>query len=84
MFLKGRKVTLALDYDADILKPLEGLPDFKQNFIDSKQHQEQKRTIIKTALIEVLEAKHSSPTYRLSVTAVKTTHLPLTVLRHFF
>lgn len=66
VFLKGRKVTLALDYDADILKPLEGLSDFKQNFIDSNQHQDQKRTIIKTALIEVLEAKHSSPTYRLS------------------
>jgi hypothetical protein len=66
VYLKDRKVTLALDYDADILKPLEGLPDFKQHFIDSKQHHEQKHTIIKTALIEVLETKHNGSTYRLT------------------
>ncbi len=66
VFLKGRKVTLVLDYDDESLRPLGELAVFKEHFIDSKQHQEQKNTIIKTALIEVLEQKLSSSMYRLS------------------
>ncbi|MGR2738149.1 hypothetical protein ACUY1T_06825 [Billgrantia sp. Q4P2] len=66
VFLRDRKVTLVLDYDDGSLRPLEKLSGFKEHFIDSRQHQDQKNTIIKTSLIEVLEARQSGTEYRLS------------------
>ena len=55
IFLQGEKLELSLVYNADDLVPLEGLKQFIENFVKAEIHKEQKATIIKTVLIEMLK-----------------------------
>ena len=55
IFLHGEKLELSLSYKPDDLKPLVGLKQFIAEFVDADIHKEQKITIIKSVLIEMLK-----------------------------
>lgn len=66
VFLKDRKIELSLNYSADDLKPLTGLAAFHEQFIESEQHREPKKTIVRTALMEVMEKEEARQRVNLS------------------
>jgi hypothetical protein len=56
IFLQGEKLELSLSYSSGDLKILEGLNEFIDNFVKADIHKDQKATIIKGALIEMLKS----------------------------
>lgn len=57
------KTELRCEYTATDLRPLAGLEEFAQNYFESDHHRDQKRTIIRNALLEIFKGK---PVVRLS------------------
>lgn len=51
------KVELRCEYSAADLRPLDGLDEFAKNYFESDHHQDQKRTIIRNALIEIFKGQ---------------------------
>lgn len=56
IFLQGEKLELSLAYSADDLKELDGLDRFISDFVKADIHKDQKATIIKGVLIEMLKS----------------------------
>lgn len=56
IFLHGSKLEIKLSYSEADLKPLVGLQEFVRDFVDAEIHKEQKKTIIKSVLFEMLKA----------------------------
>jgi hypothetical protein len=57
VFLHKEKIEITSEYSADDLHDLTGLTEFEVNFICSETHQEQKRTILKTVLLELFSGQ---------------------------
>jgi hypothetical protein len=55
IFLQGEKLELSLKYSASDLTKLKGLDNFIRDFVKAKIHRDQKATIIKGVLIEMLK-----------------------------
>lgn len=55
IFLQGEKLELSLAYSSSDLKKLEGLEKFILDFVKADIHKDQKATIIKGVLIEMLK-----------------------------
>ena len=55
IFLQGEKLELSLSYSSGDLIKLEGLDQFISDFVKAEIHKEQKATIIKGVLIEMLK-----------------------------
>lgn len=55
IFLHGEKLELSLIYKLDDLRPLKGLKKFILDFVSAEIHKEQKVTIIKDVLLEMLK-----------------------------
>lgn len=51
------KVELRCEYSVDDLRPLDGLDEFAQNYFESEHHRDQKRTIIRNALLEMFKGQ---------------------------
>ena len=51
------KVELRCEYSATNLCPLDGLDEFAKNYFESDHHQDQKRTIIRNALLETFKGQ---------------------------
>ncbi|MEK6669979.1 MAG: hypothetical protein AABZ19_14245 [Pseudomonadota bacterium] len=51
------KVELRCEYSADDLRRLDGLEEFAQNYFESDHHRDQKRTIIRNALLEMFKGQ---------------------------
>lgn len=64
-FLSKERLEVTPEYEAKDLHDLKALPEFQSEFIDSETHQEQKRTIIKTVLIEFFTGEKTVPLSRL-------------------
>lgn len=56
IFLQGEKLELSLSYSSSDLIKLEGLDQFISDFVKAEIHKEQKATIIKGVLIEMLKS----------------------------
>ena len=56
IFLHGSKLEIKLHYGEADLKALDGLQEFIRDFVDADIHKEQKKTIIKSVLFEMLKA----------------------------
>lgn len=56
IFLHGEKLELPLSYSEEDLRPLENLDQFIINFVHADIHKDQKATIIKVVLIEMLKS----------------------------
>lgn len=54
IFLSDKKTTVVLDYECCNMQPVNGLDEFKREFCDSEQHVDQKNSIIKSSLNELL------------------------------
>lgn len=67
IFLQGEKLELSLAYSSKDLKELEGLEKFILDFVKADIHKDQKATIIKGVLIEMLR---SSEIDRLTVSCL--------------
>ena len=55
IFLHGQKIELSLGYTVNDLRPLDGCQDFYAEFVNAQIHKEQKSSIIKSVLIEMLK-----------------------------
>lgn len=51
------KIELRCEYSATDLCPLDGLDEFAKNYFESDHHRDQKRTIIRNALLELFKGK---------------------------
>jgi len=51
------KVELRCEYSAANLCPLDGLDEFAKNYFESDHHKDQKRTIIRNALLEIFKGQ---------------------------
>lgn len=61
VFLHKNKIEITPQYGQIDLHELNGLPAFESEFIVSDSHQEQKRTIIKTVLLELFAGRSKLP-----------------------
>lgn len=60
-FIKGHdaKVEVKIEYTSAALVELKALDAFATDFVDSTHHQEQKRTIVRSALLEIFKGSQS-------------------------
>lgn len=61
VFFHKEKVEVLLDYTADSLSQIPELPKFRDKFIDDDIHSEQKKTIIKSVLLELSKEFEGQP-----------------------
>lgn len=55
IFLQGEKLEFPLSYEKDDIRELPGLGEFLDEFVDADIHKDQKSTIIKSVLLEMLK-----------------------------
>ncbi|MGK8440259.1 hypothetical protein ACRS3X_25120 [Ectopseudomonas hydrolytica] len=53
IFFHKEKIELHINYDADKIKPIQGLQEFIERYVTDDIHAEQKKTIIKSVLLEL-------------------------------
>ncbi len=53
IFFHKEKIELHIDYDADKIKPIQGLQEFTERYVTDDIHADQKKTIIKSVLLEL-------------------------------
>lgn len=53
IFFHKEKIVINIDYEADRIKPIPGLREFTERYITDEIHAEQKKTIIKSVLLEL-------------------------------
>lgn len=53
IFFHKEKIELHINYDADKIKPIQGLQDFIERYVTDEIHADQKKTIIKSVLLEL-------------------------------
>lgn len=61
IFLHKEKIELVPEYTTDHLCELPGIVDFQSEFIDSDTHKEQKKTIVRTVLLEMFAGRSRIP-----------------------
>ncbi|MDC7714602.1 hypothetical protein PQU96_10775 [Vogesella sp. LYT5W] len=61
IFLHKEKIELAPEYTISDLRELPGIVGFQSDFIESTTHKEQKKTIVKTVLLEMFAGRGRVP-----------------------
>jgi hypothetical protein len=61
IFLQKEKIEFAPEYNSENLCTLTGISEFQSEFTESKTHKEQKKTIIKTVLLEMFTGRSRVP-----------------------
>lgn len=61
IFFHKEKIELNINYEADKIKPIQGLQEFTERYITDEIHAEQKKTIIKSVLLELSKEFEGCP-----------------------